>query len=85
MKAWLKDKLPNHKNTIPDEHYELIKEIRLAREHWINAQNQLDWVIGVKGEIDYVIYALNATEKKYDVLLKRAKQLNWSNIPFYIL
>ncbi|MBC8081181.1 MAG: DUF2508 family protein [Gorillibacterium sp.] len=82
MRTWFKDNRPTH--GLSDEHYQLIKEIRLAREQWINAQNHLDWVGSMEEEVDYVIYALTTAEKKYDVLLKRAKQLDWTNISYYI-
>jgi hypothetical protein len=40
-------------------------------------------VSGVEDEVDFAIYALAAAEKKYDMLLKQAKQLGWDNTPFW--
>ena len=68
----------------PDKQ-ELILEIRLAQEQWMSAKNHLDWVNGVDDEIDYVIYEIAAAEKKYELLLKQAKKMNWENTSFYVL
>ena len=81
MRAWFADK-PS-RNTLTAEHEELFREIRQAHQHWLDAQNHLDWIDGCAEEIDYAIFAMAAAEKKYDVLLKRAKHLDWTRVSFY--
>lgn len=82
MRTWLRDKLSSP-DPFTAEHEELFHEIRQAHKHWLDAQNHLDWIDGCSEEIDYAIFAMAAAEKKYDVLLKRAKQLNWNHVSFY--
>jgi hypothetical protein len=52
----------------------LIQEIRKARSEWITAQNRLDYVIE-KDQVDYAVYALEAAEKRYEMLLRSAKRM----------
>jgi hypothetical protein len=59
----------------------LIDEISKARMEWSEAQARLDWAIG-KDHIDYSISALDTAEKRYEMLLRLAKQKHWDNIPF---
>jgi hypothetical protein len=58
----------------------LVDEIAKARTEWSAAQERLDWAIG-KDHIDYSIYALEAAEKRYEMLLRIAKQKHWDNLP----
>jgi hypothetical protein len=58
----------------------LIEEISKARKEWSEAQARLDWAIG-KDHIDYSIYALETAEKRYEMLLRIAKQKEWDNSP----
>jgi hypothetical protein len=58
----------------------LIEEIGVARKQWAEAQARLDWAVG-KDHIDYSIYALEAAEKRYEMLLRLAKQKQWDNSP----
>lgn len=58
----------------------LVEEIAKARIEWSQAQDRLDWAIG-KDHIDYSIYALETAEKRYEMLLRLAKQRHWDNIP----
>jgi hypothetical protein len=58
----------------------LIEEIGIARKQWADAQARLDWAVG-KDHIDYSIYALEAAEKRYEMLLRLAKQKQWDNSP----
>lgn len=57
------------------EREELIRELEQAKADWNNARNKLDHVVD-KDQIDYVIYLLEAAEKRYNMLLKKAKQKN---------
>jgi hypothetical protein len=58
----------------------LIEEIGIARKEWSDAQARLDWAIG-KDHIDYSIYALETAEKRYEMLLRIAKQKDWDHTP----
>lgn len=51
----------------------LLQELEQARLDWIHAQHRLDYVTE-KDQIDYVIYAMEAAEKRYNMLLKKAKE-----------
>jgi hypothetical protein len=58
---------------------ELIEEIRQAHREWANAQRHFEYALG-KDQIDYTIFAMEAAEKRYEMLLRNAKSLpvNWS-------
>jgi hypothetical protein len=62
------------------DRHQLVEEIRKARKEWSEAQARLDWAIG-KDHIDYAIYALETAEKRYEMLLRIAKQKHWDNKP----
>lgn len=59
---------------LSDKQY-LLKEIQSAHQDWQHAQQRLDYVLDTD-QIDYAIYALEAAEKRYEMLLKSAKRLN---------
>ncbi|WP_409343453.1 DUF2508 family protein [Paenibacillus sp. MBLB4367] len=61
----------------------LVKEIRKAQLEWLAAHMRLDWVVE-HDEIDYAVYAMEAAEKKYEMLLRQAKKLNWEKAPFSV-
>lgn len=56
----------------------MLQEVRKAHADWISAHMKLDWVVE-KDQIDYAIYALEAAEKRYVMLLRQAKQLGWED------
>jgi hypothetical protein len=58
----------------------LVEEIAKARTEWSEAQERLDWAIG-KDHVDYSIFAIEAAEKRYEMLLRLAKQKHWENMP----
>jgi hypothetical protein len=62
---------------VADERQDLLEELKRAHGDWMNAQQRLDWVVE-KDQIDYAIYALEAAEKKYEMLLRQAKQMPWN-------
>ncbi|MFC0215459.1 DUF2508 family protein [Paenibacillus chartarius] len=62
-----------------NEKYELYQEVRKAHADWEIAQTRLDYAVS-KDEIDYAIYALEAAEKRYEMLIKAAKQAKLSLI-----
>lgn len=53
----------------------LIQEINKAKADWIAAQNRFGEAVG-KDQVDYAIYLLEAAEKKYELLLKHAKNIH---------
>jgi hypothetical protein len=53
----------------------LVEEIRIAHAEWQVAQMRFDYVVE-PDQIDYCIYALEAAEKRYEMLLKQAKRTN---------
>lgn len=57
----------------------LITEIRGAHRDWVNAQRHFEHALG-KDQIDYAIFAIEAAEKRYEMLLRHAKSLKvaWS-------
>ncbi|MFD0868155.1 Uncharacterised protein [Chlamydia abortus] len=55
----------------------LLEEIRQSQLEWRNAQHRLEWVVG-QDEVDCAIYDLVAAEKKYEMLLRLAKQQQWN-------
>lgn len=59
----------------------LLDEIRAAHAEWQHAMRRLDYALGAD-QVDYAIFALEAAEKRYEMLLKNAKRLNVRAIPF---
>lgn len=53
---------------------QLIEEIKEAKKNWQIARKKLDYVTE-QDQIDYAIYALEAAEKRYEMLLRRAKKM----------
>lgn len=53
-------------------------EIRKAHTDWIVAHQKLDWAMD-RDQIDYAIFALEAAEKRYVMLLRQAKQVGWED------
>lgn len=51
-------------------------EVRRAHTDWLAAHQKLNWAME-RDQIDYAIYALEAAEKRYEMLLRQAKQLDW--------
>lgn len=67
---WAKN---DREQVISEDSLYLIQEIRKARTEWITAHNRLDYVIE-KDQVDYAVYALEAAEKRYEMLLRSAKR-----------
>lgn len=57
----------------------LIQEIRAAHQTWVAAQAHFEFAVD-KDQIDYTIYALEAAEKRFEMLIKQAKKLGISMI-----
>ncbi|CAM4394537.1 YaaL family protein [Paenibacillus alkaliterrae] len=56
----------------------LRKEIIEAHQEWENANRYFNYAIG-KDQVDYAIYTIISAEKRYEMLLRAAKQIkgNW--------
>lgn len=57
----------------------LIQEIRTAHANWVAAQAHFEFALD-KDQIDYAIYAMEAAEKRFEMLIKQAKKMNLSMI-----
>ncbi|NOU90406.1 DUF2508 family protein [Paenibacillus sp. LMG 31460] len=57
----------------------LIQEIRSAHATWVSAQAHFEFALD-KDQIDYAIYAMEAAEKRFEMLIKQAKKLGVSLI-----
>ncbi|MDR6885485.1 DUF2508 family protein [Bacillus sp. 3255] len=57
----------------------LLQEIRAAHANWVAAQAHFEFALD-KDQIDYAIYAMEAAEKRFEMLIKQAKKLNLSMI-----
>ncbi|WP_243633322.1 DUF2508 family protein [Paenibacillus xerothermodurans] len=64
---------------LENEQQQLMQEIRQAHADWVLAYKRLDYVIE-KEQIDYAVYALEAAEKRFEMLLKQAKQMKLSGV-----
>ena len=53
----------------------LIRDIREAHRDWVNAHRHFEYAAGFD-QIDYAIYAIEAAEKRYEMLLRQAKKMN---------
>ncbi|WP_127588505.1 DUF2508 family protein [Paenibacillus koleovorans] len=53
----------------------LLADVQQALEEWKHAQRRLDYAES-RDEIDYAIFALEAAEKRYEMLLRQAKHMN---------
>lgn len=53
----------------------LLQELEEAKTNWQIAMKKLDYAVE-QDQIDYAIYALEAAEKRYEMLLRHAKKLN---------
>ena len=59
------------------EKTQLMQEIKRAHMDWITAQQRLDFVLE-KEQIDYAIFALEASQIRLDMLIKQAKGMKFS-------
>ncbi|MBO9610410.1 MAG: DUF2508 family protein [Paenibacillaceae bacterium] len=56
----------------------LYEQIHAAHADWEVAFQRLDWAVQ-QDEIDYAIFALEAAEKRFEMLLRQAKQYTWES------
>ncbi|SEO85141.1 DUF2508 family protein [Paenibacillus sp. OV219] len=69
------------KKTEVQEQIELFAEIKTAKQEWDNAQRYFEYALG-KDQIDYAVFAMAAAEKRYEMLIRKAKRMpvKWSNL-----
>jgi hypothetical protein len=60
-----------------NEKIQLLQEIKWAHIDWVAAQQRLDFVLE-KEQIDYAIFAFEASQKRLDMLFKQAKRMELS-------
>jgi hypothetical protein len=72
---WRKKRQSGVKTAHNSEMMELYYEIGQAKREWENARRYFEYALG-KDQIDYAIFALGAAEKRYEMLIRRAKALN---------
>lgn len=69
---WMKRR---EKDPLLQDKQVLLEEIRAAQTDWQHALLRLDYAMD-QDQIDYAIFALEAAEKRYEMLLKCAKRMN---------
>ncbi|WP_028552268.1 DUF2508 family protein [Paenibacillus sp. UNC451MF] len=84
MKLWqrLSSKHRKHAELMKNERLQLLLEIGRAHSEWVAAQQRLDYVVE-KDQIDYAVYAMEAAEKRFEMLIKQAKHMKLSAIDVY--
>ncbi|NHN31966.1 DUF2508 family protein [Paenibacillus agricola] len=81
MRLWHRLTREQRRDTeqLANEKMQLMQEIKRAHIDWMTAQHRLDLVLE-KEEIDYAIFALEATQKRLDILIKQAKRMKLSAV-----
>ena len=74
-----KSRLPRWSDKESRERQKLLREIAEAKRSWQIAQKKLDYVLE-PDQIDYAIFALEAAEKRYEMLLRQAKKMRLSAV-----
>lgn len=82
MKWWKKATGSSKMVTWDDDKQELMEDLQAAYLDWNNAQYRMEWALG-SDEVDCAIFELVAAEKKYDMLLRKAKELEWERTFIY--
>ena len=75
LNRWSRKKLDEPSESIRRDRYLLLEEIHKAHMEWTTAQYRFDYAVE-KEQIDYAVYALEAAEKRFEMLLKQAKDMN---------
>lgn len=58
-----------------EETQQLLADLEAAKHDWQHAHNKLNHALDTD-QIDYAIYAYQAAEKRYSMLIKKVKQLH---------
>lgn len=78
MKQWIiklwKKKERDREEALQNDRLLLVQEIRKAHMEWETAQRRFDYVVE-KEQIDYAVFALEAAEKRFEMLIKQAKTM----------
>ncbi|QHT58884.1 YaaL family protein [Paenibacillus lycopersici] len=77
MWSWLRSKKRNANFMLKNERQEqlaLIDEINTAKREWENAQRFFEYAAD-SDQIDYAIYAISSAEKRYEMLIRKAKRM----------
>ncbi|MCS7464542.1 YaaL family protein [Paenibacillus doosanensis] len=84
MKLWkiISRRNRRERELVKNDGLQLLLEIDKAHKEWVTAQHRLDYVLE-KEQIDYAVYALEAAEKRFEMLIKQAKQMNLSAMDVY--
>ncbi|MBP1153453.1 MULTISPECIES: DUF2508 family protein [unclassified Paenibacillus] len=81
MKWWIvklwKRKEREREEALQNDRLLLVQEIRKAHMEWETAQRRFDYVVE-KEQIDYAVFALEAAEKRFEMLIKQAKNMKIS-------
>lgn len=81
MKRWMvklwKRKEREREEAIQNDRILLVQEIRIAHLEWETAQRRFDYVVE-KEQIDYAVFALQAAEKRFEMLIRQAKNMRIS-------
>ncbi|MEK8130813.1 DUF2508 family protein [Paenibacillus filicis] len=69
---WKSRRMDKQAETVFIERVRLVQEITKAHMEWEVAQKRFEYALG-KEQIDYAVYALEAAEKRFEMLIKLAK------------
>lgn len=72
-----KGKKKEEQERLFEERVQLVEEIRRAHMEWEVAERRFHFAVE-KDQIDYAIYALEAAEKRFEMLIKQAKSIRIS-------
>ncbi|NDI36821.1 DUF2508 family protein [Chengkuizengella sediminis] len=61
-------------NVVDNSVISIYEEIEQAKQDWIAAGKKFNYAVD-KDEIDFAIFSLEAAEKRYEMLLRQAKEL----------
>jgi hypothetical protein len=64
-------------DSVRKEQQFLLQELHKAHKVWMSTQAQFNFALD-KDQIDYAICCMEAAEKRYEMLLKQAKQLQFN-------
>jgi hypothetical protein len=75
----IKDYFENEQPIIPDQSKSITELVEEAKREWLAAKEYFENVTD-PDLIDYAIHSIKATEKRYNYLLKKVKQMNLEEI-----
>lgn len=78
-KRWMQRRTGRKQDSSMLQRIELIREIDAAKKEWWRARQQFNFVTD-PDQIDYAVYAWEAAEKRYEMLLRAAKRSGVSRL-----